>query len=214
MHTRRGFTLIELLVVIAIIAILAAILFPVFAKAREKARQTSCLSNCKQIGLGMLQYCQDYDEQMPYTYWTAASSYTWPDGSVRQGMWMVSVYPYVKNTQLFNCPSSPYTWTGAYMGLGFSYPFNGLIGGAKLGTIVQPTQCVMNICGDYYWSDGQIDGDAIPTRPSVTPRHNEGTNAVMVDGHAKWFKYGNIWRGNVNTPGNPSNSKYWTVTGT
>ncbi len=65
---RRGFTLIELLVVIAIIAILAAILFPVFAKAREKARQSSCLSNLKQIGLATLQYVQDYDETLPF-YW-------------------------------------------------------------------------------------------------------------------------------------------------
>ncbi|MGE5530650.1 MAG: prepilin-type N-terminal cleavage/methylation domain-containing protein, partial [Bacteroidota bacterium] len=66
--SRRGFTLIELLVVIAIIAILAAILFPVFAKAREKARQSSCLSNTKQIGLSMMQYIQDYDEQLPKHY--------------------------------------------------------------------------------------------------------------------------------------------------
>ena len=73
---RSGFTLIELLVVIAIIAILAAILFPVFAKAREKARQSSCLSNVKQIMLGVLQYCQDYDENLPIgtSYWYA------PDG--------------------------------------------------------------------------------------------------------------------------------------
>ena len=63
--SRRGFTLIELLVVIAIIAILAAILFPVFAKAREKARQTSCLSNVKQLGLGLMMYAQDYDEKLP-----------------------------------------------------------------------------------------------------------------------------------------------------
>ena len=66
--TKRGFTLIELLVVIAIIAILAAILFPVFAKAREKARQTTCLSNVKQITLGILQYAQDYDERFPMLY--------------------------------------------------------------------------------------------------------------------------------------------------
>ncbi|MEN6404264.1 MAG: prepilin-type N-terminal cleavage/methylation domain-containing protein, partial [Armatimonadia bacterium] len=65
---KRGFTLIELLVVIAIIAILAAILFPVFAKAREKARQTSCLNNCKQLGTAIVQYCQDYDERMPKCY--------------------------------------------------------------------------------------------------------------------------------------------------
>ena len=76
MSRKRGFTLIELLVVIAIIAILAAILFPVFARAREKARQSSCLSNVKQIGLGMMMYVQDYDERFPTLYYT-------PPGGIR-----------------------------------------------------------------------------------------------------------------------------------
>jgi prepilin-type N-terminal cleavage/methylation domain-containing protein len=68
---RNGFTLIELLVVIAIIAILTAIIFPVFAKAREKARQAHCMSNCKQLGLAFLSYCQDYDEELPLTFYYA-----------------------------------------------------------------------------------------------------------------------------------------------
>ncbi len=90
-----AFTLIELLVVIAIIAILAAILFPVFAQAREKARQTACLSNIKQLGMGIQLYAQDYDEILPVV------------GVSRQnrGPWMVQIYPYVKNTQAYNCPS-------------------------------------------------------------------------------------------------------------
>jgi len=79
---RRGFTLIELLVVIAIIAILAAILFPVFAKAREKARQTSCLANVKQLMLGILSYAQDYDERLPLTPDPGAMSYLWWDSMV------------------------------------------------------------------------------------------------------------------------------------
>src|SRR5215467_15487314 len=83
-HTRRGFTLIELLVVIAIIAILAAILFPVFAQAREKARSISCLSNVKQIGLGTSMYVQDYDERFPVT---------WGSG---QDPWLVILEPYMK----------------------------------------------------------------------------------------------------------------------
>ncbi|MDF2440635.1 MAG: hypothetical protein JWN98_1619, partial [Abditibacteriota bacterium] len=93
---RKGFTLIELLVVIAIIAILAAILFPVFARARENARRTSCQSNLKQIGLGIMQYTQDYDERMPARY----------TGNETQS-WRRVIYPYVKSTQLFACSSNP-----------------------------------------------------------------------------------------------------------
>ena len=92
-RSRAGFTLIELLVVIAIIAILAAILFPVFAKAREKARQISCASNERQIGLGFLQYTQDNDENYP----------TGSAGSLGEG-WGGRVYPYVKSTGVFKCP--------------------------------------------------------------------------------------------------------------
>jgi prepilin-type N-terminal cleavage/methylation domain-containing protein/prepilin-type processing-associated H-X9-DG protein len=99
----RGFTLIELLVVIAIIAILAAILFPVFAQAREKARQTSCLSNLKQIGLGLMMYVQDYDEILPSPDYQS-------DGpsSAADPKWMDRIQPYIKNEQLFNCPSQPF----------------------------------------------------------------------------------------------------------
>ena len=98
MGRRQGFTLIELLVVIAIIAILAAILFPVFARAREKARQASCLSNTKQLALGHLMYVQDYDERFTVSNGWAES------GSTRQ--WVDGIYPYVKNAQLYICPSA------------------------------------------------------------------------------------------------------------
>jgi len=98
---RRGFTLIELLVVIAIIAILAAILFPVFAKAREKARQASCQSNLKQLALGVLMYVQDYDERVPVCSWPPC----WNWSSNRGSWWWSQIYPYVKNNQLYACPS-------------------------------------------------------------------------------------------------------------
>src|SRR5271165_4979340 len=94
---KKGFTLIELLVVIAIIAILAAILFPVFAKAREKARQASCLSNEKQLGLALMQYLQDYDERLPAV---------WDGFRSPETNWGIETYPYVKNLSVFSCPSN------------------------------------------------------------------------------------------------------------
>src|SRR5438874_6354630 len=94
---RRGFTLIELLVVIAIIAILAAILFPVFAQARDKARQATCLSNLKQLGLAQSMYTQDYDETLP------KAIHLLPDGNLFP--WPLEVAPYLKNTAVFRCPS-------------------------------------------------------------------------------------------------------------
>jgi prepilin-type N-terminal cleavage/methylation domain-containing protein/prepilin-type processing-associated H-X9-DG protein len=96
---RRAFTLIELLVVIAIIAILAAILFPVFAQAREKARQAACQSNLKQIGNGIMMYAQDYDENFPYNY-----HYDRPQ--LRLWWWEDDIQPYAKNYQIFVCPAA------------------------------------------------------------------------------------------------------------
>jgi prepilin-type N-terminal cleavage/methylation domain-containing protein/prepilin-type processing-associated H-X9-DG protein len=115
-----GFTLIELLVVIAIIAILAAILFPVFAQAREKARATSCLSNMKQITTGTLMYNQDYDERWPITLpnngttnssfflWTVPESVLNPPPASPQtrSHWAIGIQPYIKNYQVYSCPSS------------------------------------------------------------------------------------------------------------
>src|SRR5688572_28647190 len=96
--TRRAFTLIELLVVIAIMAILGAILFPVFARAREAARASSCLSNLKQVGLALSMYVQDQEGYPTHSSLSSVSPRTyWPD----------SIYPYVKNEKVFQCPSAP-----------------------------------------------------------------------------------------------------------
>lgn len=111
-RTQRGFTLIELLVVIAIIAILSAILFPAFARARENARRTSCLSNLKQIGLGVMQYTQDYDEKYPMAYISPAASISpigkapWIAGAPGYWVWQEIIYPYTKSEQIYVCPSS------------------------------------------------------------------------------------------------------------
>src|SRR3712207_4053553 len=98
--TRRAFTLIELLVVIAIIAILAAILFPVFAQAREQARAAACGSNMRQLATGVMMYVQDHDECLPMVTNYAAAANA-PDR-----VWMATIQPYVKNTGVFLCPSA------------------------------------------------------------------------------------------------------------
>jgi prepilin-type N-terminal cleavage/methylation domain-containing protein len=117
--SHKGFTLIELLVVIAIIAILAAILFPVFARARENARRASCASNLKQIGLGIMQYTQDYDECYMIHYDASAGNAKY---------WHQILQPYVKSTQIFDCPSrSDVTFNGgldAYISYGYNYWFS------------------------------------------------------------------------------------------
>jgi prepilin-type N-terminal cleavage/methylation domain-containing protein/prepilin-type processing-associated H-X9-DG protein len=107
--SKRGFTLIELLVVIAIIAILAAILFPVFAQARESARKTACLSNNKQVGLALMQYIQDYDEAYPPSRIALSAN----DSGTRTHPWTVQIYPYMKNIQIVRCPSDTTALPGA-----------------------------------------------------------------------------------------------------
>ena len=122
----KGFTLIELLIVIAIIAILAAILFPVFGRARENARRASCQSNLKQIGLGLLQYTQDYDEVMPF------HSYGYVNASNNPGDWMDTIQPYVKSYQVLRCPSDSNTALPAFTNQVSSYAVN-MVGNQEVG---------------------------------------------------------------------------------
>ena len=148
----HGFTLIELLVVIAIIAILAAILFPVFAQAREKARQASCISNNKQVGLAILQYVQDYDEQFPSGRTVNAAGTVL--NSLAAGVaWAGEIYPYSKNAQVLRCPDdatvplAATATTPALYPASYSYNFNvagGLsFSGASIASMSAPASTVM-----------------------------------------------------------------------
>ena len=202
--TRRGFTLIELLVVIAIIAILAAILFPVFAKAREKARQTSCLSNLKQLGTSVMMYVQDYDEMYPLDLSTFGPSQI-------PGTWPNRVMPYVKNTQLFKCPSdgrAPYADFAGCRTILESYCWNAFFGREtncgytaatlSLGAVIAPSQCAMLWDDSGDWDVAAYGGkfntiDSADCAQSfdgavLAGRHNGGDNFMFADGHAKWEK--------------------------
>ncbi|NLO04245.1 MAG: prepilin-type N-terminal cleavage/methylation domain-containing protein [candidate division WS1 bacterium] len=172
---RRGFTLIELLVVIAIIAILAAILFPVFARAREKARQSSCLSNLKQLALAGLMYAQDYNERF-IIYRTRATG---------ADMWFLHLDAYVANDQLHRCPSRP---TSA-RGYGINYNHGC---GQWLAKMPSPSEMLM--FGDN-WNQLYACSAAVHTAegpgysPGLDPLpHNDGINVAFMDGHAKWMK--------------------------
>jgi prepilin-type N-terminal cleavage/methylation domain-containing protein/prepilin-type processing-associated H-X9-DG protein len=177
MRRRHGFTLIELLVVIAIIAILAAILFPVFAKARAKARQTSCLSNVRQINTAFLEYAQDFDEMHPFWRTRCWPENGWDGASWNDPPFQTKIMPYVKNTQLFACPSQSRDsyfsgcWsTATYVPLGYGYnehlghsgsPMTGFpINWLKLEIWRSPAQSFMvgdSKCG-MVWGDVPPDG--------------------------------------------------------
>ncbi len=184
MRKQAGFTLIELLVVIAIIAILAAILFPVFARAREKARQTSCLSNVKQLVLSINMYTQDYDECLPMSRHRSNPTYSWAG-------WNTLVEPYVKNTQVFICPSSDSASVSYGCPCSDTYSTMMYNAGRALAKVERPSETYLIFCGMSGYD--HIPINCWPGTCGCTPnylafRHNEGTNVGFVDGHAKWMK--------------------------
>ncbi len=215
---RCGFTLIELLVVIAIIAILAAILFPVFARAREKARQTSCLSNVKQIELASQMYSQDYDEVLvPYADRNCAG---------RQ-LHCQLLQPYVKNVQCYACPSdsNPYPISSIFAvpvrlsyGPNYYHVHGCGSGPRKLSDIAYPAEAMSFM--DSQFSSTNQRGYVItycrlhyPTGNSSgrdwngmgLNRHNGGTNVSFVDGHAKWLTEN--WC--LDISGDAAHRKFW-----
>ena len=212
---RRGFTLIELLVVIAIIAILAAILFPVFARAREKARQTSCLSNMKQISLSMLMYIQDYDERLPATGWAGTETVTWPDGTVEKGRntWFLRIYPYVKNVQVFNCPSATVEWGGQNTSA-IQTGMNAHMANVKLATVTYPAQTLL--VADTMGPASYVFLNYYRTDRWIAPRHNGGANLGFIDGHAKWMKVqiDGLTKDGYQIPYTPADGVYYLADGT
>jgi prepilin-type N-terminal cleavage/methylation domain-containing protein/prepilin-type processing-associated H-X9-DG protein len=268
-----AFTLIELLVVIAIIAILAAILFPVFAQAREKARQTSCLSNTKQLGLAVYQYLQDFDELMP--------NGTYQYGAI--GGWAGQVQPYTKNAGVFRCASDVVDtgsqWKPSSYGMNNNFSItggvqNGVLNNQSYGLpdMVAPAKTVLlyevegsnNIDITQYkegpytinyngspFGNGRVDRfspsgggtfDACPPNTAngetlkyatgymgnrspgafachfTAPdgRHSGGSNFLMADTHAKWFKGTQVSSGGSASTetGNQNDSQYGQAAGT
>jgi prepilin-type N-terminal cleavage/methylation domain-containing protein/prepilin-type processing-associated H-X9-DG protein len=212
---RKGFTLIELLVVIAIIAILAAILFPVFARAKAKAKQNNCLSNVKELQLAMLMYVSDWNQTYPIDGTCCGSSTSY---------WPNFIFQYVKNVQLFICPSD--TVVGGCINLGLpaqspdmiSYGRNSYLTGggnasnpaanvadtepiiqypAEMLGIMDAVQFTIPTLYATMWTSGKTTFAttlAAITSDSTanTARHNLGCNMSYLDGHAKWIAFANI----------------------
>ena len=207
---KKGFTLIELLVVIAIIAILAAILFPVFARARENARRASCQSNLKQIALGVFQYKQDYDEKLPTvaTPYAAPGPYGWAD----------AIQPYLKSTQIYQCPSETTApqanpqlagYTDYWINASATSLSDASFTSSSLTVLLGDGDGTAPSAGSDYGSQsryinragaalGGVTTTATCATTLTTPtnaitdkgasRHLDGGNYAFADGHVKWFK--------------------------
>ncbi len=207
MRFKFGFTLIELLVVIAIIAILSAILFPVFAQAREKARQTSCLSNLRQSSLALVLYAQDFDESLPLL--RGADS------------WIYKAQPYLKSFSVLRCPSDTSTnWVPdptqplAYSTSlrATSYGLNGFLNPilsgqpnpyASLAAVERPASVILLTETATSFTENYVHAHVWPTRHWLigknlpddvqTDRHSGGFTVGYLDGHTKWVRWSQVW---------------------
>jgi prepilin-type N-terminal cleavage/methylation domain-containing protein/prepilin-type processing-associated H-X9-DG protein len=217
---RRGFTLIELLVVIAIIAILAAILFPVFAQAREKARATACLSNSRQLGTAAMLYTQDCEENYPPFPYSVVS-----DGQLRAVSVLDMLSPYLRSTGVYTCPSGP-TDIDYQRYLAGTPAEGGCYGGSigvasgtyrytsyannialfrtpplSLAGVPRPADTSLSYDGQFSCPPlGTFQALNMPGRP---PRHQEGVNVTYADGHARYLKARQLPNGTWIVAGGP-----------
>ena len=193
----RAFTLIELLIVITIIAILAAILFPVFARAREKARQVKCASNLRQLGLAFGMYVQDWDEM-----YLAGRGYSLPNVFTGSGTavvneyrrWPYHLYPYVRNQTMFTCPTSRLAYDGQDYHDNYGWNYDGLARRPE-SMVESSSECFLAgdaaepyaVEGDYTVCDTYVNKFLSSQGRAGAGRHSEGGSWVYVDGHAKWM---------------------------
>ncbi len=210
--SRGAFTLVELLVVIAIISLLAAILFPVFAQAREKARQTVCLSNMRQMGLAVQMYAQDNDECMPLAATATATGFL---------NWHHLIDPYVKSSQIWVCPSYTGPIRDIYGNFVCHYGYNAYYlnrqvvpaniytlnnaPGVSLAAVAVPANCILIV--DNRGIDGKLPANHLTTYvlpPSQSdadywgrpdPRHTEGVVLSLLDTHVKWMQPSGFYAG-------------------
>ncbi|MCS7300002.1 MAG: prepilin-type N-terminal cleavage/methylation domain-containing protein [Fimbriimonadales bacterium] len=208
MNKQRGFTLVELLVVIAIIAVLAAILFPVFARVRAAARQEKCVSNLTQISKAFLMYANDYNQMMPTVGWVFRPT---PDNAP---LWTAMIMPYVKNRDLFRCPEAADAEYGevwsqrARLSYGLNwfwgFPYQSSMDYVvSLSKVTRPAAAILVLdsvpippsadpLGGYMVTPFGFENRArvLPmNKPSgYATRHNEGVVVTFADGHAKWFR--------------------------
>ncbi len=217
--TRKAFTLIELLVVIAIIAILAAILFPVFSQAKEAAKKTTCLSNNKQIGVGLYLYLNDFDDALPMANYPAPPVYqgppytvfAWHNGpGVSELSWADLMLPYTKSTDLFKCPDDSGARKnltgGAITGKTLSYALNYYFfrppggaaalfatGGGSITTIPEVSSKLFIVETGPNPANSQVPEIVRPDRWWGLNRHMGGGNYVLADTHAKYHKMPKQW---------------------
>ncbi|MFQ6131971.1 MAG: prepilin-type N-terminal cleavage/methylation domain-containing protein [Armatimonadota bacterium] len=176
---RAGFTLIELLVVIAIIAILASILFPVFSRARAKARQAACISNEKQLVLACLMYAEDYEEVLPPADSGGGAGWWGTHGSgITNFIWADSIFPYTRNHEIELCPENRLILPGYAMN---DVGTPGL--GSSLGGFYDASSKVLIF--DFDGSAPSASDSSALNNPDCL-RHNDGIVVGYVDGHVKW----------------------------